>query len=129
IDLNLNQKQMVQRAFSQASFFNDYGYHNLGGYPRSGQSLDEVKELLLNEIENSKQGNFDEWMIEAVVNDLKLREMNQYENASALANIYVESFIRFQNWEERVKFIDSLKEISKEELVDFANKFYGDNYV
>ncbi|HZH70075.1 MAG TPA: insulinase family protein [Flavobacteriaceae bacterium] len=129
IDLNLNQKQMVQRASSSTTFMNDYGMHRFMGYPRGGQSLDEVKDLLMEQLQNVKDGNFDEWMIEAVVNDLKLYEINQYENASSLANAYVNAFTQFQDWNDRVKFISSLKDISKEELVDFANKFYGDNYV
>src|SRR5690606_40932570 len=119
IDLNLNQQQKVQRAYSSTSFFNDYGYHQLTGYPRGGQSLDEVKMLLLGEIENIKQGNFDDWMIEAVINDLKLYEMNQYENASSLANAYVSSFTQFQDWGDRAQFIESLRGITKEDLVKF----------
>ena len=128
IDLNLNQQQKVQRAYSSTSFFNDYGYHELSGYPRSGQSLEEVKALLLAELDNIKQGNFDDWMIEAVINDLKLYEMNQYENASSLANAYVKSFTQFQNWGDRAQFIESLRGITKEDLVQFANDFYANNY-
>lgn len=128
IDLNLNQQQKVQRAYSSTSFFNDYGYHELSGYPRSGQSLEEVKALLLAELDNIKQGNFDDWMIEAVINDLKLYEMNQYENASSLANAYVKSFTQFQNWGDRAQFIESLRGITKEDLVQFANDFYTNNY-
>ncbi len=129
IDLNLNQKQIVQRAFSRTSFFNDYGTHTLTGYSRSGQSLEEIKELLLKEVENIKNGNFDEWLLEAAINDLKLSEMSRFENASALANAYVKTFTQFQDWNDRVKFLNSLSEITKDDLVTFANDFFQDNYV
>ena len=129
IDLNLNQKQLVQSASCSPTFLNDYGYHSFTGSPKSGQTLDEVKELLLAQVEKLKNGEFDEWMIEAVVNDLKLNETRQYENNSALANKYVEAFIYKQNWANRVKFLDDLKKVTKQELVDFANKFYQNNYV
>ena len=129
IDLNLNQRQKVQRASSYTTFLNDYGSHTLYGYPKSGQSLDEVKQLLLEQLELIKKGEFDEWMIAAVANDLKLSQIRQFENASAVANAYVNAFVHFQNWEDRVKHIENIRNVTKQELVDFANKFYGDNYV
>ncbi|PHR69855.1 MAG: peptidase M16 [Lutibacter sp.] len=128
-DLNLNQKQTVQRASSNPTFLNDYGYLTLNGTPKAGQSLDEVKDLLLAQIELFKKGDFDEYMIDAVINDLKLRNMRQYENSTALASMYYNAFIHNENWNDKVKFLDDLKKISKEELVAFANKFFVGNQV
>ena len=122
-DLNLNQKQAVQYAGCSPTFLNDYGYHSFSGAPKTGQTLDEVKDLLLAQIEKLKKGEFDEWMIDAVVNDLKLSQTRQYENNTALASAYFNAFIHHENWNDKVKFLDDLKSISKQELVDFANKF------
>ena len=129
IDLNLNQKQLVQRAGCSPTFLNDYGYHSFTGSPKSGQTLDEVKELLLTQIEKLKNGEFEDWMIEAVVNDLKLSQTKQYENNSALADTYVNAFIYQQDWSKRVQFLDDLKKITKEQLIAFAKTFYQENYV
>ncbi|CAM1354077.1 M16 family metallopeptidase [Tenacibaculum insulae] len=129
IDLNLNQKQAVQYAGCSPTFLNDYGYHSFTGAPKSGQTLDEVKDLLLAQVEKLKKGEFDEWMIDAVVNDLKLSQTRQYENNTALASAYFNAFIHHENWDDKVKFLDELKKISKQELVAFANKFYTNNYV
>lgn len=129
IDLNLNQKQTVQRASCYPSFLNDYGYHTFTGAPKAGQTLDEVKGLLLEQIEKLKNGEFEDWMIEAVVNDLKLSQTKRYESNTALANVYVDAFVYKQDWKDRVTFLDDLKKISKQELVAFAKEFYKDNYV
>ncbi|MGG8494890.1 M16 family metallopeptidase [Tenacibaculum sp. TC6] len=129
LDLNLNQKQLVQRASCYPTFNIEYGYHTFTGRPKSGQTLDEVRDLLLEQIEKLKKGEFDEWMIDAVVNDLKLSRTRQYENNTALASAYYNAFIQRENWEDRVKFLDDLKKITKQQLVDFANKFYQNNYV
>ncbi len=129
IDLNLNQKQEVQGAGSSVMFLNDYGLQQFSGKPREGQSLDQVKDLLFGEIEKLKSGAFDEWMIDAVINDLKLKQIKQYESSTGLASAYYNAFIHHENWADKVKFIDDLKKISKQELVDFANRFYKDNYV
>ncbi|WP_133547094.1 M16 family metallopeptidase [Salegentibacter sp. 24] len=129
IDLNLNQQQKVQRASSFTNFDNDYGFHMLYGMPKADQSLEEVKDLLIAEVEKIKSGAFEDWLIKAVINDLKLSQIRQYENASAVAYAHLDAFIHFQDWEENLKFLDELSTISKQELVDFANAHYKDNYV
>ena len=128
-DLNLNQKQKVQRASSFPIFFTEYGLHNMDGNPKEGQSLEEVKDLILGQIEKIKKGEFEDWMLEAVINDLKLSELQQYEDATALANEYYNAFIHHQDWKDRIQFLDELKKITKQEVIDFANAFYKDNYV
>ena len=129
IDLNLNQKQVVQNASCSPTFLNDYGYHQFTGTPKEGQSLNDVKALLLEQIEKLKKGEFDDWMIDAVVNDLKLSQTKQYENSTALASAYYNAFIHHEDWASKVKFLNDLKKVTKQELVDFANKFYQNNYV
>lgn len=129
IDLNLKQKQLVQSAGASASFFNDYGYHRFYGAPKEGQTLDDVKTLLLEQIELLKKGEFEDWMLTAVINDLKKSQLEEYENNTALASAYYEAFIRHQKWEDKVSFLDDLKKITKQEIVDFATSFYGENYV
>ncbi len=129
IDLNLNKKQLVQGAGCYTQFLNDYGMHIFYGNPKSGQTLEEVKDLILGQIDEIKKGNFDEWLIEAVVNDLKLSQMRDYENASNVAYDYVNAFVHFQDWKDRINMFDKMKKVSKQELVDFANSYYGDNYV
>ena len=129
MDLNLNQKQLVQNATSSPFFQNDYGTLTFSGTPKADQSLDEVKDLMLAQAEKIKAGEFDYWMIEAVVNDLKLSQTRQYENSTALASMYYNAFIHNENWNDKVQFLDDLKKVSKDELVAYANKFFTDNYV
>src|SRR5690606_10053484 len=75
IDLNLNQKQKVLSAYSYALRFNDYSVLMLSGKPREGQSLDEVKSLLLAQIELIKEGKFEDWLLSAIINDYKISKM------------------------------------------------------
>ncbi|MCK8520343.1 insulinase family protein [Aquimarina sp. D1M17] len=129
IDLNLNQKQLVQNASSFTTFNNDYGMHILFGMPKADQTLDDVKKLLLSEIEKIKKGEFDDWLIDAVVNDLKLSRITQFENASSTAYAYLGAFVHFADWKDRLAMLDDMKKITKQDVIDFAKKHYGNNYV
>ncbi|WP_010521938.1 M16 family metallopeptidase [Aquimarina agarivorans] len=129
IDLNLNSQQKVQSAGSFTSFKKDYGMHILYGVPKKEQSLDEVKELLLSQMELIKQGAFDDWLIGAVINDLTLSQIQSLESSKAVAYDFMYSFVYEQPWGKRLKKLEKLKKITKKQVIDFANKFYKENYV
>lgn len=129
IDLNLNQKQMVQNASSFTNFNNDYGFHILYGSPKANQTLDEVKTLLLAQVEKVKNGEFEDWLLEAVINDMRLSQIRQYENGTGTAYAYLDAFIGEQEWSDRLKMLDEMKKITKQDIIAFANSFYGNNYV
>lgn len=129
MDLNLNQKQLVQNAASYHSFLNEYGILQFVGVPKAGQTLDEVKDLMFDQVEKIKKGEFEDWMIEAVVNDMKLSEIRSYDNSSSLAGKYYTAFYKRRNWQDEIQFLDNLKKVTKEELVAYANNFFTGNYV
>lgn len=129
IDLNLEQKQKVLSARSSAMSFTDYSVFTLEGTPREGQDLDEVARLLLDQIELIKAGKFDDWMVEAVVNDLKLSELRRSESNWARASKMVNSFVYHRDWADVVSDFDEMEKLSKDDIVAFANKWFGDNYV
>ena len=74
IDLNLIKAQKVLDAYCYGDVMKDYTVFQLQGVPRDGQTLDEVKDLLLDEIEKIKSGDFEDWMLKAVIKNFKLRE-------------------------------------------------------
>lgn len=129
LDLNLNQQQKVQRAGSYNRFMIDYGMFTLNGRPKQGQSLEEVKDLMLEQLENIKTGNFDDWLIDAVINDMKLSNIRGYEEISNVAYEYLDAFISFQDWKDKVAFIDELRKITKEDIMAYAQQHLKDNYV
>jgi predicted Zn-dependent peptidase len=129
IDLNLSQKQKVLRAGSYVNELNDYSIHTFYGNPREGQSLEEVRDLILGEIEKVKKGEFDEWLMDAVVNDFKKSKMRSLESNWSRANDMVMAFTNEMSWEDYVKNIDKMQAIDKASLVAFANAHYNNNYV
>ena len=129
IDIDLNQKQKVLRASSYSYFLRDYGVHNFYGQPREGQTLEQVKDLLLTELEKIKKGEFDDWMTEAIINDMRLTEIRRDESNFARAYGYINTFIMGWPYSYRISNIDEMEKITKEQIIAFANENYGNNYV
>lgn len=129
IDMNINQKQKAHGAGSYTSIFKDYGIHVLYGAPKEGQTLEQVQQLLLEQLEEIKKGNFEDWLLVAIVKDLKTRRLRSWEKANGVATKMYNAFIQKQSWEEVLGEIDQLRQITKQELMQFANNFYQNNYV
>ncbi|HSI90757.1 MAG TPA: pitrilysin family protein, partial [Adhaeribacter sp.] len=129
IDLNLNQKQAVLNAASFIDVNNDYSSHILLVTPRKGQSLDKAKQLLLDQIELIKKGQFADWLIPAIVNNDKIARMKAFENNAARADAFVTAFIADMDWKDYVSQDERFARLTKKDIVDAANKYYGNNYV
>ncbi len=129
IDLNLNQTQRVQGAYSSVYRLKDYGIHFLGGRAREGQKLEEVKDLLLAQLELVKQGKFEDWLMPAILNDFKKSNMQKLESNDARADAFVNAFIYGMEWQDVVNETNELATITKDELVQFVNRYYAQNYV
>jgi len=129
IDLNLNQKQKVLSASAFQNAMADYSAHVFYAEPREGQSLEQVKDLILEQIELLKKGEFDDWMIDAAIKNMKLDQTKAYEKNSARADRFVDAFTLGLNWKDVVNELDEMQKITKEQMVQFANEHYKNNYV
>ncbi len=129
IDLNINQKQKAMRSSAYSYGLVDYTALVLNGRPKTSQTLDEVKALLLEQVELLKKGEFQEWMLEAAINNLKLQELKRFESNNGRAMAMANSFLDGLSWEKSVKYIDELSKVTKKELIEFAKTNLADNYV
>lgn len=126
IDLDLNQQQKVLYAGSQLYDRIDYTDFLVQGYPKDGQTMDQVKSLLLAEVAKLRSGDFDEALIEAAIANIKLRQMRQLESNSSRAMQFVNSFIKGSDWADEVGMLDRLSKITKADVVEWANKYLSE---
>ena len=129
IDLNLVKKQRLLGASAFNWALIDYGVLWLSGRPSQGQSLEQVKDLMLNEIENLKKGNFDDDLIPSIVNNIKKRIIQSTESYSSRAYMLMNAFTDNLDWRDQVAYVNDLSKIKKQDVVAFANKYLGNNYV
>ncbi|MBQ1611769.1 MAG: insulinase family protein, partial [Muribaculaceae bacterium] len=72
MDLDLNQTHEVMMSGAYSDMMTDYSMLMLIGYPNEGQTLEEVREKLLAEVDKLRRGDFDDDLLPSVVNNAKL---------------------------------------------------------
>jgi predicted Zn-dependent peptidase len=129
IDLNLNQKQLVLGAGSYFDSNKDYSTHIFYGSPKEGQTLSQVRQLILAQIDSIKKGRFNDWLIPAIVNNIKISQLKQFDNNQGRAFAQMNAFILGENWADVWKELDEMSKITKAEIAEFAKRTYRENYV
>jgi len=128
LDLDINQQMKMLGAWGAFEPLMDGSAFILAGTPMEGQTLDEVRALLLEEIGKLKSGNFSDELLPSVVNNMKLEYYNALESNRARANMYVDAFILGKSWEQQTNRLDRISAMTKEQIVDFAVRHFTDGY-
>ena len=129
INLDLVEKQKVRSAGCFPQNYNDHGVHFFYGIPKEGQSLDDVEKLLLAQINRVKKGDFEDWVLPAVITDFKKMEKENRENNAKRVELLRDTFLSFVDWETTNQEIEELEKLTKQDIMRVANQYYGENYV
>jgi len=129
INLNLSQAQVVASAGSFPRMLNDYGSQQLWGTPKAGQTLEEVEALLLDQLELIKAGDFEDWIIPAIVNDFKKTGKASLESNNARVSLMRVAYLSYTEWDYNVAEMSRLEQVTEQDVIDVANQYFGDNYV
>ena len=127
IDLDVNQQQKALFMYAGASAQPDYGQFIVMARPKQGQSLDDLRALALEEVAKLAAGEFDESLISATINNIKLGKMRQLESNSARAMAYVNAFINGVSWKDAAREIERYEAVTKDDVVAWAKEFIGGN--
>lgn len=127
-DTDLNQPMKLQAAEAMVDGMHDYSVFVLAGVPKNGQSLDEVKALILAEVEKLKKGEFDEGLIKAVVANKKRDLLQQMDNNRSRVEMMKDAFINGKNWQQEVGTIERQANMTRQQIADFAGKWLGNGY-
>ena len=128
IDLDINQQMKMLSAWGGCDAMMDYSTFILAGTPKEGQTLDEVRALLLDEVGKLKRGDFSDDLLPSVINNMKLQYYNALENNRSRADMFVDAFILGTPWDQHVGRLDRIAGMTKQEIADFANRHFTDGY-
>lgn len=128
-DQHLIQQQRLLEAYAYPRIHEDYCNLILHGKPREGQTHAEVEQLMWEQIERLRNGDFEEWLPAAVVKDLKLSEIKSFEKNNGRAGAITGAFVLGLDWSEVVARWKKLKSVTKADVVAFAQQYLrADNY-
>lgn len=127
IDININLAQKMLGAGAGTYDLSDQGAFLLIGMPKGGQTLDDVRDLLLAEMKKLREGDFSDDLVPAIINNAKLQLQRSFESNDSRADYYVDAFVNGEAWADVVKSFDDLDKITKADVVAIANKYFGDN--
>ncbi|ERJ59519.1 peptidase M16 [Sphingobacterium paucimobilis HER1398] len=130
IDLDLVKSQKLLGAGAFPYILKDYSMLILQGNPSQGQSLDQVKELLLAELAKLRKGDFSEGLITSIVNNERKSQIARNDSYQSRAEELMGAFTSELDWANELRNTDWLATVTKKDIVDFANKYLNDqNYV
>jgi predicted Zn-dependent peptidase len=129
MDLNLVKKQEVLEAGAGAYILQDYGMLFIEGKAKEGQSLEEVKDKLLAQLDLLKQGKFDEKLLKGIINNYKKQLVQRNESNSGRAYAALESFTSEVDWAVTTAELNMMSKMTKADIQAFCTKWLKDNYV
>ena len=129
VDLDVIQNQAILDGAVMAYNRTDHGAFLLEGLPQEGQTLEEVRDILLAEIDKLRNGDFPEELVEAAKANYKLQQMRGLESNRSRAGLFVDAFIDHVPWQTAAGKMDRVAKFTKADVVAFAQKYLGaDNY-
>jgi predicted Zn-dependent peptidase len=127
-DLNLIKKQQVLSASSGIYNLKDYSVLFMDAQPKNGQTLEEVKNLLLAQLDSLKKGKFDSKAISSSVLNKEVSEIKAAENNNSRAYSMLNAFIQERSWKDVVEESEKMKKITAKDVTAFANKWFNNEY-
>jgi predicted Zn-dependent peptidase len=131
IDLNLNKRQATLGASATLESMRDYSVLRLTAKNKSEQTLQQVRDLLLAQITMIKEGKFDESLIRATFDNARLSLLQGLDNNTNRVYDILSPFVvsKSETWPAEVRMLDARGTLTKKDIVDFATKWFANNYV
>lgn len=127
-DIDLNQKQRVLDSGVFDYQLSDYSMLIAIANPKEGQTLDELRTIMRECVAKVAAGDFDESLLQAIINNMKLERMKKLERNDARADMFVNAFVNGQDWKDVVEQPERLSRITKKDVMAFAKKYLTDGY-
>ncbi|MCC8197014.1 MAG: insulinase family protein [Tannerellaceae bacterium] len=126
--LMINRKLMAAMTVNEN--LNEAGVLAVIGIPKLViQTRVKAKELIWNEINRIKAGDFTDEMFNSLKLEQKRKYVSHLEDISSRAEAMITMFSQGKSWDEYVKEIDHINALTKEDVMAIAQKYFTDNYL
>jgi len=128
IDLNINKKLLVLEASAYLEQNKDNNVLILRGYPKQGQTLEQVKDILMSQIDSLKSGRFDEKLISAAGFNLKVKNEKSFADITSTAYSLMNSFTKEIPFSKKLNEPIQMMKSKKIDLALYAKMQLKNNY-
>ncbi|MBR5686908.1 MAG: insulinase family protein [Prevotella sp.] len=126
-EVDLEQTMKTRSVFAGTQTMMDYSAFIIGGNPKDNQSLEELRTLILEELEKFKRGEFDDDLLQSVINNKRLNYFRSMQNNRSRVSEMVDAFINGADWADVAGRLDRQSKMTKEQLTDFARRHLRDD--
>jgi len=129
LDIDLNNRQQVLDCGDYLMESNDFSTYYIIAQPKDKQSLEEVRSLIMTEIDKLKKGQFSDDLLSAIINNLRLSEMRSLHSNYSRAMDFVHSHIYRIPYSEMLGLTDIKAKVTKKDIMRVAEEYLTDSYV
>jgi len=129
LDTRLEQPQKVRSAGAYPSMRCQGGSETVWGRPRVGQSLAEVEALLREQVAALRAGEFGQRDLDDLIANFEVGELRRLESNGARAAVMLDAFMFQRPWERVRTRLARLGQITRDQVVDAAQRWLGDDLV
>lgn len=129
-DTNINQQMKTQGVGAMIDGLHDYSAFIVYGSPLQGQKLEDVRAIILKEIEKMGRGEFSDDLLPAVIANKKLKYYSSLDDNENRVDMMVEAFVNDKSWEKQALQLDRQAKLTKQDIINFARQnLRTDNFI
>ncbi|MEZ4452087.1 MAG: insulinase family protein [Nannocystaceae bacterium] len=129
LDVELVLAGQVPDATTFNELLRDGGYWGLEATARDGQVLDDVEALLLGAVKKLKAGEFTQEDLDAIVLHHEIADKRSLESSYGRVSKMLHAYVHHLPWEDVVRHTQRLRAVTREQVIEAANKYLGDDRV
>lgn len=128
-EVNLEQKMLSGGIGAFCYGLTDYSGFVVSGQPKDNQTLEELRGLILGEMDKLKSGDFSDDLLPSVINNMKLEYYKNLKQNDYRADAFVSAFVNGEQWADVTGKYGRIEKMTNQQIVDFAGRHFGDNFV
>lgn len=92
-----------------------------------GQSLKKAEKIIDTELSKIRKGEFSDELLASVKQNLVKQHYESLENTRYRSYFITDAFLNDVSWDDFLKYPEEIEKITKEDVVQIAQKYYADN--
>ena len=130
-DSQLNNENKILGSYATTGLGGtDHGGFGFGFVPKDdSQSFDEAENLILEEIKKVKSGDFSDDLIRSVKLNMSMDHETRMESVDGRTWLIMSTILDNMPWEDVKNYPNRVNAVTKDDVVEIANKYFTDNYL